>query len=170
MGHDYTDATCTTPKTCKICRVTTGGALGHDYTDATCTTPKTCKVCKETVGEKASHTDENEDGLCDVCQFGNAIPKPEETTAESTTHLPQAEETLPPVADTTAPATAPVTTPATDAAPSTAPESVKEALTHQASEEGCNGKLPDESMPILLCALWMLPLLRRRKKNHESAR
>ena len=29
LGHDWADATCTTPKTCKVCKVTEGDALGH---------------------------------------------------------------------------------------------------------------------------------------------
>lgn len=35
--HTYTDATCTAPKTCSKCKVTTGAALGHNYTNGTCT-------------------------------------------------------------------------------------------------------------------------------------
>ena len=42
--HEWTEATCTTPKTCSICGVTEGEALGHDWKDATCTEPKTCGV------------------------------------------------------------------------------------------------------------------------------
>ncbi len=30
-GHDWAAATCTTPKTCKVCKVTEGNALGHDW-------------------------------------------------------------------------------------------------------------------------------------------
>ena len=45
LGHDYADATCTEPKKCKRtdCDATDGVALGHDYAEATCTEPKTCK-------------------------------------------------------------------------------------------------------------------------------
>ena len=32
LGHDYADATCTTPKTCNRCGRTTGNALDHEYT------------------------------------------------------------------------------------------------------------------------------------------
>ena len=31
-GHDWAAATCTTPKTCKVCKVTEGNALGHKLT------------------------------------------------------------------------------------------------------------------------------------------
>ncbi len=30
-GHSYSAATCTAPKTCKVCKATTGAALGHSY-------------------------------------------------------------------------------------------------------------------------------------------
>ncbi len=32
MGHDWTEATCTSPKTCKTCGATEGAALGHQLT------------------------------------------------------------------------------------------------------------------------------------------
>ena len=53
--HVYYDATCTAPKTCKICKSTLGAAKGHAWTDATCSAPQTCSSCYETVGEKAEH-------------------------------------------------------------------------------------------------------------------
>ena len=61
LGHDWVDATCTTPKTCKRdgCGATEGIALGHDWKDATCTAPKTCKRdgCGATEGEPNGHTE-----------------------------------------------------------------------------------------------------------------
>ena len=60
LGHDFADATCTTPKTCKRdgCTVTEGVALGHSFTNyvsnnnATCTEDGTktakCDRCDET--------------------------------------------------------------------------------------------------------------------------
>ncbi len=58
FGHDFTAATCTTPKTCKVCVTTDGEALGHSFTnyvsnnDATCTEDGTktakCDRCDET--------------------------------------------------------------------------------------------------------------------------
>ena len=95
--HDWTDATCTEPKTCSICGETEGEALGHswsegsctedrvctvcgevaeaapghDWTDATCTEPKTCKSCDETEGEALGHTWVDADcetpKTCSVC-------------------------------------------------------------------------------------------------------
>ena len=54
-GHDWSEATCSAPKTCKTCGATEGEVLGHDYADATCTAPKTCKTCGATEGEVLGH-------------------------------------------------------------------------------------------------------------------
>ncbi len=35
--HDWMDATCETPKTCKLCNKTKGNALGHNHVDGICT-------------------------------------------------------------------------------------------------------------------------------------
>lgn len=43
-------------------------ALGHEWADATCTTPKTCFVCKATEGEALGHKDANSNFVCDVCE------------------------------------------------------------------------------------------------------
>ena len=59
LGHDWQDATCDAPKTCKRqgCGVTEGEKLGHDWQDATCDAPKTCKRqgCGVTEGEALGH-------------------------------------------------------------------------------------------------------------------
>lgn len=39
----------------------------HEWEDATCFTPKTCKVCGESKGDKLTHTSQN--GLCDNCGY-----------------------------------------------------------------------------------------------------
>ncbi|MBQ9860207.1 MAG: leucine-rich repeat protein, partial [Clostridia bacterium] len=62
LGHKWDDATCTTPKTCSVCGETEGEALGHEWDDATCTAPKTCSVCGETEGEALGH--EWDDATC----------------------------------------------------------------------------------------------------------
>ena len=41
-GHDWKEATCTVPKTCRTCDATEGNALGHDFGDYEVTTPATC--------------------------------------------------------------------------------------------------------------------------------
>ena len=40
-GHDWADATCTTPKTCKVCNATEGSALGHKLTHVAAKQPTT---------------------------------------------------------------------------------------------------------------------------------
>lgn len=53
--HDYADATCRAPKTCKTCGKTVGDALAHTWSDATCASPKTCKVCGTAQGNALGH-------------------------------------------------------------------------------------------------------------------
>jgi hypothetical protein len=61
LGHNWVDATCTTPKTCTICKATSGKALGHSWSTnikewvvkaATCTEEGfqivPCKNCSAT--------------------------------------------------------------------------------------------------------------------------
>ena len=76
-AHEWADATCAAPKTCKLCGETEGepttehsfvegicGVCGtadpeycaHDWADATCVSPKTCKLCGATEGEALGHT------------------------------------------------------------------------------------------------------------------
>ena len=54
--HEWKEATCTTPKTCKNCGATEGDVSDHTWEEATATTPKTCKVCKATEGEALGYT------------------------------------------------------------------------------------------------------------------
>lgn len=54
-SHNYSDATCTKPKTCTLCGEATGSALGHTYSAATCNSPQTCSVCGATEGSAAGH-------------------------------------------------------------------------------------------------------------------
>ena len=56
LDHDWKDADCDHPKTCVRCGATYGEALGHTWIEATCEHPKTCKVCNTTVGECLDHT------------------------------------------------------------------------------------------------------------------
>ena len=52
LGHTWVDATCAEPKTCQTCQLTEGEALGHSWVDATTEAPKTCTTCSETEGER----------------------------------------------------------------------------------------------------------------------
>ncbi len=56
-GHDWADATCTAPKTCKRtgCTATVGQALGHTGGTATCLSKAQCTVCQDFYGERADH-------------------------------------------------------------------------------------------------------------------
>ena len=78
LGHDWAEATCTTPKTCRRCHVSEGEALDHDWLEATCTAPVTCARCGQTVGEPLGHRPTEADywspGVCTVC--GQLIRKP----------------------------------------------------------------------------------------------
>ena len=49
-GHDWAAATCTTPKTCKVCKVTDGDVAGHTGGTANCHAKAVCEVCKEAYG------------------------------------------------------------------------------------------------------------------------
>ncbi len=53
--HEFSEATCTSPKTCKECEETEGGVIEHDYAEATCEVPKTCSMCGNTEGEALEH-------------------------------------------------------------------------------------------------------------------
>ena len=57
QSHVVTPATCTEPETCS-CGLTKGEALGHDWADATCTAPKSCKRdgCDATEGDPLGHS------------------------------------------------------------------------------------------------------------------
>ena len=67
LGHQWTDATCTAPKTCSVCGATEGSAAGHQWVDATCDTPKTCLICGTTDGEALGHTEIPHDGRQPTC-------------------------------------------------------------------------------------------------------
>ena len=54
-GHEWIDATCTTPKTCSVCSAAEGSALGHNWQPATCEAPETCANCHVTRGEALGH-------------------------------------------------------------------------------------------------------------------
>lgn len=54
--HEWREATCLEPKTCKNCGATEGDVADHAWEEATATTPKTCKVCKATEGEALGYT------------------------------------------------------------------------------------------------------------------
>ena len=54
-GHNWAPATCTSPKKCTRCGMTSGSPLGHCYTEATCTTKKRCIRCGTSIGSSPGH-------------------------------------------------------------------------------------------------------------------
>ena len=69
--HQWTEATCTEPKTCAVFGETEGEPLGHDWQEATCTEPKTCRRCGITEGMPLGHDWQaascTEPGVCTRC-------------------------------------------------------------------------------------------------------
>lgn len=63
--HNFSEANCTTPKTCTGCGMTEGNANGHKWKSATCTVAKTCKICGTTEGDPAAHNYSS--GICKNC-------------------------------------------------------------------------------------------------------
>ena len=55
FGHDWEEASCIKPRTCRICGETEGEPLGHNWKEADCTEPRTCRRCGETEGEALGH-------------------------------------------------------------------------------------------------------------------
>ena len=56
-NHQWIEADCLYPKTCRICQKTTGDAKGHSFVNATCTEPKICQNCNKTDGKALGHTE-----------------------------------------------------------------------------------------------------------------
>ena len=55
LEHTFTEATCTAPKTCSVCKVTEGNAKGHTVKNPSCTEKGKCETCGATT-EPAAHT------------------------------------------------------------------------------------------------------------------
>lgn len=72
LGHQWQDATCTEVKSCAVCALTEGEPLGHDWAEPTCETPQSCKRCALTQGEAPSHqwsrANCQQAKYCAVCQ------------------------------------------------------------------------------------------------------
>ena len=91
ITHSYKAATCTKPKTCKVCGATSGKSLGHKYTNSCdrkcnkCTNVRTikhkysntcdkkCNVCNavRTIKHKYSNAC---DKKCNVCNYRRKVP------------------------------------------------------------------------------------------------
>ena len=83
-GHEHTfsEATCTTPKTCTECNEVEGEALGHTWTEATCENPKTCTTCSLTEGNALDHqwleATTEAPKTCELCGLTEGEPLPTE--------------------------------------------------------------------------------------------
>ena len=72
-SHQWSQATCTLPKTCSLCNKTEGKALGHtpNADDGDCTTAITCAVCGDVAIAAKEHTGGtatcNRKAHCSVC-------------------------------------------------------------------------------------------------------
>lgn len=84
--HDYADATCTAPKTCKVCGATDGEALGHEYVDGTCTR---CGA-EEIVGETTVKYDFATNFSTYAADWANSYSEKTLTSADLGTDLPSA--------------------------------------------------------------------------------
>ncbi|MBQ8341609.1 MAG: hypothetical protein IJY22_04425 [Clostridia bacterium] len=62
LSHDWKEASCTEPKTCKLCAATEGEAPGHIGGVATCQDLAICTICNTAYGEKSTtnHTNPGE--------------------------------------------------------------------------------------------------------------
>ena len=81
-GHSYSNATCTSPKTCTKCGATSGSELGHNYTSsitkpATCTSTGTkkytCSRCGDSYTETISALGHSYTGSCPTCGTANVV-------------------------------------------------------------------------------------------------
>ena len=76
--HQWTEATCTEPRTCTECGATEGEPYGHKWVEATCSEAKHCSVCGEKEGETLAHTWEEatctKAKTCKVCGYVDGEP------------------------------------------------------------------------------------------------
>lgn len=69
LGHQFSSATCTIPQICNRCGTTNGNALGHNFSAANCIAPKTCSRCGETSGGELGHSYSGKS--CSRCGMNN---------------------------------------------------------------------------------------------------
>ena len=79
--HNWAPATCDAPQTCKDCGATLGIELVHNWVDATCTEPRTCLRCNATEGEALGH-----DWAPATCTKPSICRNCEETQGEALGH------------------------------------------------------------------------------------
>lgn len=78
--HEWEEASCTTPKTCRLCKKTTGEPLEHNWTEATCEEPRHCMLCGLTEGDALEHQwfalTCDEEYTCTVCNTASDVVGP----------------------------------------------------------------------------------------------
>ena len=78
LNHDWAEATCTEPKTCRRegCGATDGNPLGHDLPDAWSKDQNEhwheCKRCHSK--EDAGKHEYGDDNICDICGYDKTVP------------------------------------------------------------------------------------------------
>lgn len=94
--HNFSDATCESPRICLECGETEGEKLSHNWLEATCESPKTCALCNITEGEPLEHqwleaTIENPK-KCKLCGLTEGEPLPVEEPEVKEEQATKAEE------------------------------------------------------------------------------
>ena len=81
-AHDWAEANCTEPKTCKVCALTEGEALGHSHDMENWKTDKTSHWHQCACGDKIDVAEHvyGDDKYCDICGYKKPAKKP--TTVE----------------------------------------------------------------------------------------
>ena len=162
-GHTWLDATCTAPKTCSGCGVTEGEAKGHTWSDATCTAPKTCSECGATEGEAKGHTwvDATTEApkTCEACGVTEGEPETEPVTD------PDTETVTEPVTEAPTDDVTDQTQENTDEIDETpTDENSSDSVTEEStdtSDKGCKGSILSCSMILMACACAVV--LRKKK-------
>lgn len=78
LNHDWAEATCTEPKTCRRegCGATDGNPLGHDLPNAWSKDENEhwheCKRCH--IKEDAGEHEYGDDNICDICEYDRTVP------------------------------------------------------------------------------------------------
>lgn len=79
-NHEWEEATCTTAKTCSLCKITEGEPLEHSWVEANCKEPKHCVLCNLTEGNALDHQwfalTCAEDYTCTICDATSRITGP----------------------------------------------------------------------------------------------
>ena len=78
--HEWEEATCTTPRICRLCQETAGEPLAHNWMDATCEEPKHCALCNQTEGNAQGHHWSaltcDDEYVCTVCNAASGVVGP----------------------------------------------------------------------------------------------